>query len=158
MAGDMKITWAVYLIGLLLFSCEGKMLLSDEKNNLFQTDIDFAKASRETNAAEAFRKYIAPDCMMFPEGDLPVQGAGEIYRRMKKGADNYVLAWIPQRAEVSASGDMGWTWGTYTLETNDRAGDKIKSYGKYVNVWKKQTDGTWKVIVDIGNASPPTGQ
>ncbi len=28
------------------------------------------------------------------------------------------------------------------------------NYGKYVTIWKKQADGTWKFVVDVGNKSP----
>jgi ketosteroid isomerase-like protein len=29
-----------------------------------------------------------------------------------------------------------------------------RATGKYLNVWKKQPDGSWKVLVDIGNEDP----
>ena len=154
MKNKWKLTASLFF---LLVSCQGKMNQTVEKENLLQTDIAFARTSLETNAAEAFKKYLAPDCMMFPDGGDPVQGADKIYQRMKKGAENYVLSWIPRRAEVAASGDMGWTWGTYTLTSVEAKGQPVKSYGKYVNVWQKQADNTWKVMVDIGNESPSPG-
>jgi ketosteroid isomerase-like protein len=73
---------------------------------------------------------------------------------MKDNQANYVLDWSPKYAEVAKSGDMGYTWGTYNLAYKDENGEEQKSYGKYLNVWKKQTDGKWKVAVDMGNDSP----
>jgi len=113
-----------------------------------------AKFSVNNGAAEAFNEYLTDDALQLPAGNNPVQGVENIYNRMKDNQGNYVLDWSPQYAEVAKSDDMGYTWGTYSLVYKDENGEEQKSYGKYLNVWKKQTDGKWKVAVDIGNDSP----
>jgi ketosteroid isomerase-like protein len=55
---------------------------------------------------------------------------------------------------VAESGDMGWTWEKYQVVVDA----ETVSSGKYVNVWKKQADGSWKVRVDIGNQKPAQAQ
>jgi ketosteroid isomerase-like protein len=55
----------------------------------------------------------------------------------------FVLRWEPLGAEVS--GNLGYTYGLYRSSNG---------YGKYVSVWKKQRDGSWKIVVDAGNTSP----
>ena len=124
---------------------------SKEDDALLKTDIEFAKASVATSAAEAFAIYLADDAVQMPAGDNPVIGKKAILAGMGSG---YVLSWEPKRAEVAKSGELGWTWGTYELHTKDAEGKPIVRYGKYVNVWRKQKDGAWKVILDMGNASP----
>ena len=54
-------------------------------------------------------------------------------------------------AEVAKAGDMAYTWGMFNFTYQDSTGTEKTSYGKYLNVWKKQEDGTWKVVVDMGN-------
>ena len=39
--------------------------------------------------------------------------------------------------------------GSYTKD-----GKPVIEYGKYTSIWKKQADGSWKVVLDMGNASP----
>ena len=95
--------------------------------------------------------YMANEAIMFPAGSEIVKGRENIFSRMQKSADSYILNWQPQRAEVSESKDLGWTWGKYTLTSWFGNRTEQQSYGKYVNIWKKQSDGSWKVIVDIGN-------
>jgi ketosteroid isomerase-like protein len=73
---------------------------------------------------------------------------------MKENQDKYTLNWSPKHAEVSNSAELGYTWGTYILTFLDESGNEQKSYGKYLNIWKKQKDGSWKVAVDMGNANP----
>ncbi len=51
---------------------------------------------------------------------------------------------------------MGYTIGTYEL-TVEQDGASMVTVGKYVTLWKKQADGSWKVVVDCFNADgPPT--
>jgi uncharacterized protein (TIGR02246 family) len=61
------------------------------------------------------------------------------------------LRWQTSKVEVARSGDLAYDTGAYTLTKNDANGKPVTSTGKYVVVWKKQTDGKWKVIQDIDN-------
>jgi ketosteroid isomerase-like protein len=54
--------------------------------------------------------------------------------------------WEPLYSDVSAAGDLGYTYGSIRTE-----GLAEKSY--YMRVWKKQSDGTWKVVLDVNNIS-----
>jgi len=54
--------------------------------------------------------------------------------------------------EVAGSGDLAYQRGTYVLGAEDGQGKPTKSTGKFVVIWKKQSDGKWKAIVDIDNA------
>ena len=70
------------------------------------------------------------------------------------------LSWQPTKAEVSRSGDLAYVAGTYTSSFKDPQGKPATENGKYVEVWKKQSDGKWKVVVDTYNsdllpAAPP---
>jgi uncharacterized protein (TIGR02246 family) len=61
------------------------------------------------------------------------------------------LRWMSSKVEVARSGDLAYDTGAYTVTKNDASGAPVTSKGKYVVVWKKQTDGKWKVIQDIDN-------
>ena len=128
---------------------------SPTAERLLQVDKDFAKASEAKGAAEAFALFLAEDAMQLPGGAHPLFGRKAIVENMGSG---YLLKWEPKKAEVAKSGELGWTWGTYELHTKDADGKPTVRYGKYVNVWRKQKDGRWKVIVDLGNPSPPPNQ
>lgn len=125
-----------------------------ERRRLLNTDKQFAAMSLTQGAAEAFRHYLTEDALGLPQDQLPTIGRASIYASMCQEQENYSLAWEPQRAEVSHSEDMGWTWGTYELSSVDVHGKPQKQYGKYVNIWERQNDGQWRVIVDMGNTSP----
>ena len=56
-------------------------------------------------------------------------------------------SWKPTKVEVAKSGDLAYTSGTYN-GTMMADGKPVKDSGNYLTVWKKQTDGTWKILVD----------
>jgi quercetin dioxygenase-like cupin family protein len=81
---------------------------------------------------------------------MPVAtGSGAIREGTAKmvSSPGFSLQFAPSKAEVSESGDVGYTTGTYQATMNG-APEK----GKYVTIWKKQPDGNWKVKEDIFNA------
>jgi ketosteroid isomerase-like protein len=65
------------------------------------------------------------------------------------------ISWHPVRVQVAKSGELGYTSGTYQMAFNDPSGKAISDTGKYVTVWKKQSDGSWKVLLDIFNSDLP---
>jgi ketosteroid isomerase-like protein len=56
------------------------------------------------------------------------------------------------KIEVARAGDLAYQRGTYVLSARDDNGKVTQSTGKFVVVWKKQSDGHWKAIIDIDNA------
>jgi len=142
------------LIWILTAGCRSKIDLEKEKGNLLKTDIEFSRTSVEKGAAEAFYLYLTDDAVQLPAGLPPFVGREKI-RQSMSGSPKAVLKWEPVKAEVAKSGDFGYTWGNYEVSWQGEDGKTEKLYGKYLNIWKKQPDGTWKAVVDIGNQAPP---
>jgi ketosteroid isomerase-like protein len=59
------------------------------------------------------------------------------------------------KVEVARSGDLAYTQGTYEFAAIGPSGAPVKDRGKFVVVWKKQTDGAWKILADIWNSDLP---
>ena len=66
------------------------------------------------------------------------------------------LEWQATSAEVAEAGDVGHTIGTFEL-TVEQDGTPMVTLGKYVTVWAKQGDGSWKVTVDSLAMAWPVG-
>jgi ketosteroid isomerase-like protein len=73
-------------------------------------------------------------------------GAGSIDFISQLSDTAYTLSWQPMNAEISKSGDLGFTYGVYELSIKDSV-----YKGTYVSIWKKQNDGSWKFVLDSGN-------
>jgi uncharacterized protein (TIGR02246 family) len=115
-------------------------------------------ATREWNAAEAARdvercvSFYAEDGERFAAGSPLIRGIDGLRKEWRK----YVLSpgtfqWTTSRVEVSTSGDLAYETGKFVLKTVDKNGQTSTTNGKYVCVWRKQSDGKWKVIADIDN-------
>lgn len=63
--------------------------------------------------------------------------------------------WRPTKVDAAHSGDLAYSTGTYDMSFNDPTGKPITDRGKYATVWRKQADGTWKVVVDVFNSDLP---
>jgi len=69
---------------------------------------------------------------------------------------NLDLQFSASTAEVSKAGDLAYTQGTYSLTTTDAKSKKaMTEKGKYVTVYRKGADGSWKAVQDINNADAP---
>ena len=144
----------VIVLVVMITGCQYTINLEQERANLLETDREFAKMSVERTTAEAFKAYLTEDAVVFSQGQNPIVGRDAIYNELKEGEHEYTIDWEPQDGEVAKSAEMGWIWGTWTLYIISGE-DSIKmSYGKYLDVWKKQEDGSWKLYLDMGNSSP----
>ena|SRR5439155_10762979 len=65
------------------------------------------------------------------------------------------ISWKTTKVEVAKAGDLAYVSGTYEETMTDASGKPVKDRGKYVEIFKKQADGTWKVVADIWNSDLP---
>jgi ketosteroid isomerase-like protein len=122
-------------------------------DTLRQLEADFMKAAAE-RGAEGYMSYYAEDAVEVPNGAEAVHGKANIAKTMSFLNDkNNQLTWTPVDAGISLSGDLGYTSGTYEFRSKDKDGKPTVTHGKYTSIWKKQPDGNWKVVLDMGNAS-----
>jgi len=102
---------------------------------------------------EGWVSYFEPGGQQFHARGVSV-GTDAIRRRMTPAFADTArqLRWYPVRAVVAASGDVGYTIGRW--ESRSRGADGRwagEGTGNYVTIWRLQSDGSWKVAVDIGN-------
>lgn len=126
---------------------------NDERSALLKTDMEFSRTSAVKGVTEAFQAYLADDAVLFPANADLVSGRESIRLHLAAN-EGAILGWKPLRAEVSRAGDLGYTYGTYERRGSFEDGTPRVTYGKYVSVWRKQVDGDWKLVAQIGNASP----
>ena len=70
--------------------------------------------------------------------------------------DETTLSWQPTAAEIAASGDLGYTYGT-AQRTDDSASDPVVETSHYVRIWSRKPGGEWRLVLDIMIPLPPAG-
>jgi ketosteroid isomerase-like protein len=118
--------------------------------DLMSVDRAFNAMAQKEGLGKAFPAYAADSAVIMRQGNLmPVVGLAAIAEEYSKLA-GLQLSWEPVKAEIAASQDLGYTYGSYKVRT----GDAIRGHGVYVTIWKRQPDGSWKYVFDGGAQSP----
>jgi uncharacterized protein (TIGR02246 family) len=127
--------------------------LSDaDRNTLRQNDEAFAKAANAKNFASMAANY-ADDATVMPPNGEAVKGRDAIQK--------WLSAFPPMSdfridaVDIDGRGDLAYTSGTYSVTMTPAGGQPIKDRGKFVEIWAKQADGSWKIKRDIFNSDLP---
>jgi len=101
--------------------------------------------------------YYSDDATVLPP-NAPAATTKEAIRKIWQdmlASPGFVISWKATKVKVAKSGDLGFVSGTYELTMNDASGKPVNDRGKYVEVWQKQADGTWKCGTDTWNSDLP---
>jgi uncharacterized protein (TIGR02246 family) len=144
---------AVLGAALLLAACEHPHHREAAIKAIGAADSAFARATTE-RGADGWAGFFAHDGVMMIPGSTVVGRAAIRSLMTPELADTTAsFTWHPVTVDAADDGDLGYSIGRW-----DRApragGGKPARHGSYVTVWRKQGDGTWKVVLDIGNADP----
>ena len=122
------------------------------KQTLIQLEAEFMQAAAAKGSA-GYMSYYADDAVELPNGVAAIDGKINIAKSMGflDQKDNR-LTWTPVGADISSSGDLGYTYGTFEFHSKDKDGKPTVDHGKYTSIWKKQSNGSWKVVLDMANA------
>lgn len=150
MNSTLRFLW-LYIFFFLLTSCTHN---SPERNSVYnkaaivKTETEFAKMAKDSGLAVAFEMFAAEDAVIQRRGIIlsGKKAIKEFYQN--QSFENVSLEWSPDFTDVASSGDLGYTYGKYTLTAIDTTGKEIISEGYFHTVWKKQEDGTWKFVWD----------
>jgi ketosteroid isomerase-like protein len=124
---------------------------------LMELDRAFARATA-IKGIDGWVEFTADDAIFMPEGADIVRGKEAVRKFYAPmfARPGFALAWRPLEAFVAPSEDVGYTIGEWRSKGLDKTGKPYATQGKYkyLTIWKKQKDGSWKVAVDVGNSSP----
>lgn len=132
-----------------------KSPISKAMQKLLDTDNEFCKMSLTAGMKAAFINYADVEVIKMDQNKYPVFGLEDLKESMKNDKENPLhLIWVPVKAEVAKSNDLGYTFGNWQLLTKTQAGKDTCYYGNYVTIWKKQSNGKWKYVLDTGTSTP----
>ena len=123
----------------------GPVFAADPADILKEADRAFAALSAKQGPGPAFQAFAAPDVTLLNAAQ-PHVTPEQLGKRF--GADTQI-AWEPDEAVISAGGDLGYTLGHATVTAQ---GKQTKT--RYLTIWRKQPDGSWKFILDGGVPQP----
>jgi ketosteroid isomerase-like protein len=148
---------SLFLATSMLFAMMGNTYSQEQKTNaslqsLVEAEKNFSKTFAEKGFRDSFISFFAEDGIGF--GPHPEKTKESL---SKAPADTFPLAtlltWQPVFADISSSGEFGFTTGPLLI-TDQTPQKRPARHGMYFSVWKKQSDGSWKVAIDMGVGTP----
>jgi ketosteroid isomerase-like protein len=117
--------------------------------SLREAERNFARESVMIGRNAAFAKNFAEESILYTDRWITngKQFSGE------RKAVPVVLKWEPEYIDISDSRDFGISTGPWEAQEY-RPNTESVATGYYLTVWKKQSDGGWKVILDGGSTTP----
>jgi uncharacterized protein (TIGR02246 family) len=116
--------------------------------------------ARNAAAEKDLERYVssyADDASLFWPGTPMITGKVAIREFLKAflAMPGFSLTFQTAKVEVSRCGDLAYSYGTNTVILTDPEGNLVNDRGKYLAVYRKQPDGIWKCVADIGNSDLP---
>lgn len=113
---------------------------------ILNADMAFSDMMRQVGMKKAFLQYIDDEGVLLRPDHKPITGADAVDFLSLLSDTSYTLALRPSGAQISKSEDMGFAYGIYTLTFPDTV-----FKGTYINVWKKESTGEWKLVLNSNN-------
>lgn len=127
------------------------LLAADHRQALLDADKAFDQATAE-RGLEGWMSVFADDALInSPNGMIRGKAALRTFYSKMFARKNFSIRWKPLYAEASQDGTLGYTLGVAEISSDDESGVRQKSNGRYLTVWRKQADGSWKAVTDLGN-------
>jgi ketosteroid isomerase-like protein len=150
----------VFLLFLFSLStaCQTAQTTSADETALRKLDDEWSKAAGSRDVDKTI-SYYSDDAVVMPP-NIPTLTGKEPIRTLWNsmlGSPDFSGGWKATKVEVARSGDLAYISGTYEFNEKDDSGKPITDKGKYLEVWKKQADGSWKCVADMFSSDLPVG-
>lgn len=127
--------------------------LAEARAKLRAADSSFSDLSYRMGMGYAFANTAADDGVTFGSPELRF-GPKAIRDALDLEAEQTSLTWRPVYVHVAGSRDLGYTIGEYVSTGRGPSGAAVQRFGKYLTIWRREKNGTWRFVADGGNASP----
>lgn len=118
-----------------------------DERAIFALEAEASRAIEAKNLDRLISLY-ADDGALYYEDHPMVKGKVAVRQTWEAALSKpgFSMSTRPQKVELENSGNLGFAHGRYTVKTSDAT-----ATGEYGVVYKKQADGTWKIIADNSN-------
>lgn len=131
---------------------------TNDAESIRQADRAWSAAQAADGLDGAMSAYLDNAMMLPPNAPISV-GKEAIRAALAEagvGSPGFSVSWEPTTIEVAESGELAYAIGTNRGTVPGPCGTPIEVQGKYIEIWKKDSDGTWKIAADMFNSDLPS--
>ncbi len=105
-----------------------------------------------TGQVERLMEVYAPDAVILPPGGPIIEGSETIRELFRQEFERFDTKIAFTTQEIEIEGYMAFRRGRYVWRGTPRgSGQTIETTNKFLEVWKRQPDGSWRLAVDMWN-------
>jgi len=137
-------------------SCAAPVVdLEEARRAIAEADRAWAAAAESRNL-EGSVSAMADDGVMYPPDQPPVIGREAIMKYMASAfaTPGFSVTWTTGEIHVGSGGDLAYSDSRSRYAVPDPAGMVRTVYAKGIAVWRRDSDGRWRCVVDIWNSAP----
>lgn len=112
--------------------------------SMVKSEREFSSSAKEFSTRHAFLSFTNDESLGFNNGPISIKKDWE-----QRQADSSWLWWEPDYADIASSGEFGFTTGPWEYRKN-RQDEKAVAQGHFFTIWRKDSGGIWKVLIDMG--------
>lgn len=151
-----------FLLALLITGCSApQQPATDTKADeaaVRQADLNWSKAAEAADWSDStgYFSFLLDDVVFLPPNEPMWSGKAAAMEKLNAyfTTPGFSAKWEP--SQVGVSSDVGYTIGNYDMLMKDSTGtNAVLENGKYLAVWKRQSDGKWKVAAESFNSNAP---
>jgi len=131
------------------------MNLESERAALMQTSRDWARTAASGDLEQTL-SFWSDDAIVMPPGQSAVVGKAAIREFLQRTSTipGFSITWEPEQATVANDADLGFMVERNRVTSAEATGAIREQFGKAVTVWRKDSMGRWKCVVDTWNENP----
>ena len=164
--GIKRVGVATLALSLTLSSCQSDLANATE-DTATKAEVESLRSAALAYQEAASAKNAAAVVDMYDETALMIPPNAEIVDEGLEGVEGYQFGFIVTpgvsldfeliRVEVAESGDIGWTFAIGDITIQREGEEPGRDIVRDFHTWKKQADGSWKIVVDMWNSGMPSG-
>lgn len=137
-------------------ACSARVDIEAERQALRAASDEYSNAEAAKDA-ERLSSFYTEDAIMYPPNEPTMTGKENIHKYASNvmAIPDLVMSSRNIELQVSSAGDLGYTVNILDVKVNDPQGNPISERYRDIHFWKKESDGKWRVMIDIWNLEPP---
>lgn len=146
------------LVALILAGCCARAPFdaAAESQKLLQRDAEWADTAAAGKDVDKIVSYWSDDALVIEPGQPVYEGKDAIraYVTASLKTPGFKIHWMSEKPIFSPDGKMAWMRGVDEMTVPGPNGALMTLHDRGISIWRRDPDGVWRCVVDIGNESP----
>ena len=149
---------SLLVLSFLVLSCSPRKFDSTvEEANLLHRDAEWADLASAGKDVDKIVSYWSDDALLIFPGQPVLEGKAAIHAYVETSlkTPGFKIHWVSEKPVFSPDGKLAYMRGTDELTVPGPNGTPITLHLRGISVWRIDSDGQWRCVVDISNEEPP---